>query len=383
MLREAQQQRLLFIFRTADFRLIWCYTFFENSIIQELNTLDQMLPVGKLPPEILKKIISQAPIQNSRLFMGPGIGLDCGIIDDGNKYLVLKTDPITFATEEIGWYAIQIIANDIATTGAEPLWLMVTALFPQNKTDEALIQSVCSQVFDACKSMNITLTNAHTEITYGIDRPILMCSLVGEAAKDKLITPWGAKPGDAVLVTKSIPVEGTALLAKEFPNRLRTILTTKELEKAQNYIHNPGIGISRDAKIAIQNGKITAMHDPTEGGIAAALWELSEACGYAIEMDSRCIPISPLSKKICDFFGLNPLNTIASGSLLLTVDESDAEGVIQALNREEIPCFRIGKIRSQQQIQVWNLAGSSCLERPDQDEIAKVFSKEKPVKPLA
>ncbi len=163
--------------------------------------------------------------------MGPGIGLDCGIIDDGNKYLVLKTDPITFATEEIGWYAIQIIANDIATTGAEPLWLMVTALFPQDKTDEALIQSVCSQVFDACKSMNITLTNAHTEITYGIDRPILMCSLLGEAPKDKLITPWEPNQGMLFLVTKSIPVEGTALLAKEFPNRLHAILTIKELKQ--------------------------------------------------------------------------------------------------------------------------------------------------------
>ncbi len=345
--------------------------------------MDQILPVGKLPPEILKKLISQAPIQNSRLFMGPGIGLDCGIIDDGNKYLVLKTDPITFATEEIGWYAIQIIANDIATTGAEPLWLMVTALFPQDKTDEALIQSVCSQVFDACKSMNITLTNAHTEITYGIDRPILMCSLLGEAPKDKLITPWGAKPGDAVLVTKSIPVEGTALLAKEFPNRLHAILTLKELETAQNYIHNPGIGISRDAKIAIENGHITAMHDPTEGGIAAALWELSEACGYTIEMDSRCLPISPLSKKICDFFGLNPLNTIASGSLLFTVDESDVDRVIEALERSGIPCSRIGKVQNQQQVQIWDLASSGRLERPEQDEIAKVFSKEKPFQPLA
>ena len=338
--------------------------------------MDRMLPVGKLSPEILKKIIAQAPMQDSRLFMGPGIGLDCGIVDNGNNYLVLKTDPITFATEEIGWYAIQIIANDIATTGAEPLWLMVTALFPQDKTDEVLVQKICSQVFDACRAMNITLTNAHTEITYGIERPILMCSLVGEVAKEKLITPWGAKPGDAILITKLIPVEGTALLAKEFSDRLREILSADELETAQNFIHNPGIGISKDARIAVLNGNVTAMHDPTEGGIAAALWELSEACGYAMEMDSRCIPVSPLSQKICNFFGLNPLNTIASGSLLLTVEASDAEVVIQALERSGIPCSKIGNILNQRQVQVFDLSSNSSLERPEQDEIAKVFSKD-------
>ncbi|MHC1772442.1 MAG: AIR synthase family protein [Flexilinea sp.] len=337
--------------------------------------MENILPVGKLPPDILKRIIEQAPVGDPRLIMGPGIGLDCGIIDNGNKYLVLKTDPITFATEEIGWYAIQIIANDIATTGATPLWLMVTALFPQGRTNESLIQSISGQLFDTCRTMNITLVNAHTEITYGIDRPILMCSLVGEIEKDKLITPWGAKPGDDILITKGIPIEGTALLAKEFSQQLIPLLNEDELKAAQEYTHNPGIGVSTDARIAVTNGKVTAMHDPTEGGLASALWELSEACGYRIEFDSRLVPISGLSQKICSFFGLNPLNTIASGALLMSVAPEDANKIIRALINEGIPCAKIGTISDKKQVQVWNQADQKPLFRPEQDEIAKIFSK--------
>lgn len=337
--------------------------------------MEKILPVGKLPPEVLKRIIEQAPVSDPRLIMGPGIGLDCGIIDNGNKFLVLKTDPITFATEEIGWYAIQIIANDIATTGATPLWLMVTALFPQNRTNESLIQSISGQLFNACKEMNITLVNAHTEITYGIDRPILMCSLVGEIDKNKLITPWGAKAGDDVLITKGIPIEGTALLAKEFPQQLIPFLNENELKTAQEYTHHPGIGISADARIAVTNGKVTAMHDPTEGGLASALWELSEACGYRIEFDSRLVPISRLSQKICEFFGLNPLNTIASGALLMSVNPEDTNKIIKALVTEGIPCAKIGVISDKKQVLVWNQADQRPLFRPEQDEIAKIFSK--------
>ncbi len=337
--------------------------------------MGNILPVGKLPPEILRKIIAKAPISAPGLLMGPGIGLDCGIVDNGSNYLVLKTDPITFATEEIGWYAIQIIANDLATTGATPKWLMVTALFPENKTDEALIEAVTDQLFSACREMKITLVNAHTEITYGIDRPILMCSLVGEVAREKLITAWGAKPGNDVLITKGIPIEGTALLAREFAAELKPVLTPDELRTAQAYIHQPGIGVSADARIAISAGRVTAMHDPTEGGLASALWELSEACGYTVEVDLAAVPVSAISQKVCGFFGLNPLNTIASGALLMAVDAGDTQAILQALESSGIACSRIGRISNQKKIQVFDRATATNLYRPEQDEIARIFSK--------
>lgn len=335
--------------------------------------MTELLPTGKLRPDILKKVIEKAPVFDSNLILGPGIGLDCGIVDTGSHYLVMKTDPITFATEDIGWYAVQIAANDIATTGAVPKWMMVTALFPEGKTTEALVQQITDQLFEAASAMKISLTNAHTEITVGLDRPVLMCSLIGEVQKDKLITPIGAKPGNDLLITKGIPIEGTALLAKEFPEQLQDILTEDELKEAQAYTFVPGIGISKDAGIAVNAGQVTGMHDPTEGGLASALWEFSDACGYRLEVELDAVPISDLSKKVCAAFNLNPFNTIASGSLLLSVEQRDTKAIIHALEMAGIPCSRIGSVQHQKEKAVWNINEKCLLQWPEQDDITKVF----------
>ena len=331
------------------------------------------LPIGKLPPEMLAEITRQAPVTDPRILLGPGIGLDCGIIELDDRYLVMKTDPITFATDKIGWYAVNVNANDIATTGAQPKWIMVTTLFPENKTDQESVIAVSEQLFDACRQMNISLVNAHTEITFGISRPIMVCSMVGEVAKEKLVTPKGCRPGDAILVTKGVPIEGTAILAAEFSERLKGILSKEELRTAQNFTHSPGIGVTRDAQLALANGQVTAMHDPTEGGISSALWELSHASDYHFSIDPDLIPIPALSAKICSYFGLNPLNTIASGALLMTVAQDSKEKILAAFEKEAIPCREIGTVGKEQGAAVTIDSKGTLLHWPERDEIGKVF----------
>jgi hydrogenase expression/formation protein HypE len=230
------------------------------------------LPLGKLPPEILEGILKQAPSFDERLFLGPGTGLDCAILDYGDRYLVLKTDPITFVSDEIGWYLVQINTNDIATTGALPKWLLVTALLPEGETTPELVEKLTNQVFQACRAHQISLIGGHTEITHGLDRPILIGTLIGEVSSQNLVTPKGARPGDSILITKGIPIEGTAILAREFPTRLTGELNAGEIDIARNFLHNPGISVLKEAQIAVKTGGVTAMHDPTEGGLAAALW---------------------------------------------------------------------------------------------------------------
>ena len=337
--------------------------------------MENALPVGKLPPALLRKIIDRSPRFDDRLVLGPGVGLDCGVVDMGDRYLILKVDPITFVTDDIGWYAVNIAANDIATTGAKPVWMMISALFPEGKTDEALVNRVTDQLAQSCAELGITLANAHTEITHDLDRPILTCSLLGEVAKDRLILPTGARPGDEILLTKGIPIEGTAILANEFPDRLAGKLTAAEIAEARAYSRNPGIGVTRDARIAVSAGKITAMHDPTEGGLAAALWELSEAARCAIEIDLAAIPVSDVSRKILAVFGLNPLNTIASGALLMTVDPADSAAVLSALNAAGIAAAKIGRVLDETgTVSVRAGVCGTELPRPDADEIAGVFS---------
>lgn len=334
------------------------------------------LPVGKLPVDLLSALLAGAPLSDPRVLVGPGIGLDCAIIDLGSTYLVIKSDPITFATEDIGWYLVQVNTNDIATTGATPRWLMVTALLPEGLTSIESARSITHQLFEACRAQDISLIGGHTEITYGIDRPILSGTLIGEVERDKLILPSGARPGDRLLLTKGVPIEATAILAREFRGQLSTFLSSHEIQQAQNYLHEPGISVLRDARLAIAAGKVTAMHDPTEGGLSTALWELAEASQKTLVFDPSAVVITELSARICNFFHLDPHSAIASGAMLMAVDPQDAQKIKSALEENGIACTEIGWVE-QGPAQVWRQTRSDrqLLPRPTRDEIARLFER--------
>ncbi len=153
--------------------------------------MDTTLPLGKIPAEMLRRILERAPVSDPRVRLGPGIGLDCAVLDLGDRLLVLKSDPITFASDEIGWYLVQINANDIATSGAQPRWLLVTALLPENKTTSNMVDAISDQVFQACRQAGISVIGGHTEITGGLEHPILIGTLIGEVDGKHLVTPRG------------------------------------------------------------------------------------------------------------------------------------------------------------------------------------------------
>ena len=332
------------------------------------------LPLGKLSPQLLDQLVGTAPITDPRVILGPGIGLDCAVVNMGNTMLVFKSDPITFATDEIGWYSVQVCANDIATMGAEPRWMLTTLMLPEDKSTEDDVVEINNQLQRACQSLNISLIGGHTEVTHSIDRPIISSTMIGEVAPRNLITQRGAKPGNVILLTKGIPVEATAILSREFPHLLKDILTPSELRQAQDYLYIPGIGITLDADIAVHAGQVTAMHDPTEGGLAAALWELSTASTACFIIDPEKIIVPDIPRKICDSFGLNPMATIASGALLMTCEANDAKGICKALTAEGIPCSCIGEVTADLQGVFTIEDGKKVpLPRPERDEIARFF----------
>ncbi len=332
------------------------------------------LPVGKLPADLLAKLPAQTPVQDPRVVLGPGVGLDCAVIEAGDYLLVYKSDPITFAAEAIGWYAVQVNANDIATAGATPRWFLVTLLLPEERTTAVLVEQIFHQLTDACQEIGVSLVGGHTEITFGLERPLIVGTMIGEVAPDRLVTPRGAAPGDRILLTKGVPIEATAILAREFPDRLRPVLSEAEIKQAAAFLTKPGISVLRDAQIAMQAGRVTAMHDPTEGGLAGALWELAEASNRQLIVDLTAVPIPPLSARICSVFNLDLLATIASGALLLTSPATDALYIQRALEREGIGCTDIGVIADgSPSVQRQTSTGYEELRRPGRDEIVRVY----------
>ncbi len=328
-----------------------------------------ILPLGKLPPDVLGLLLARVPA-DPRVLVGPRLGEDAAVIDMGEVCLVAKTDPITFATDEIGWYAVQVNANDVATTGATPRWFMATVLLPGGLADAGLARRIFEQILAACARLGITLIGGHTEITHGLDRPIVAGTLLGEVSRDQLILTGGARPGDRVLLTKGFPIEATAIIARERRAELIPVFGEAMVSRAAGYLTDPGISVVRDARIATGAGRVTSMHDPTEGGVATALWELAEASGVTVEVTVETWPIRPEGARLCAHFGLDPLGAIASGALLLTVAPESAEAVRTALESAGIPACELGSVKAGP-AQVWYQG--HLLPRPARDEIAKLF----------
>jgi hydrogenase maturation factor len=252
--------------------------------------------------------------------------------------------------------------------------MLLTLLLPEHKTNSQLVEQVFTQVYDACKKLDISVIGGHTEITSGLDQVIVVATMVGEAEYDHLVTPRGAQPGNTLLLTKGVPIEATALIAREGSSLLEGEFKLDELELAANFLYEPGISVLNDARIAQSAGGVTAMHDPTEGGLAAALWELAEASQVSIVVDTDAIPVPPISRRICRFLDIDPLAAIASGALLLSVQADSAKIVQSALENAGIPCVRIGEIEPSP-VRVVQASGSSqkCLQRPERDAITKLY----------
>ena len=335
---------------------------------------EKNIAIGKLPPELLKKLLQQAPILDDRILSGPGIGIDCAVIKMGEKALAVKTDPITFVSDEIGWYAVQVCANDIVTTGSKPLWYLATVLLPEKSTTQTMVEEIGNQIYETCAGLGISVIGGHTEVTTGLDRPIVVGTMIGEVEYDHLLSPADSNPGDHVLLTKGVPIETTAIIAREFKDRLLGTLNQEEIEVAARYLYDPGISVIKDAQIALDAGVVHAMHDPTEGGLAAALWEMSDACGHGIVFDPDSVYIPELARKVCDVFGIDPLASIASGALLMSVPDDNLDQICTALSESGIHCADIGRVVDENHGLVTIVNGKEKVyPRPERDEIATLF----------
>jgi hydrogenase maturation factor len=334
-----------------------------------------VFPTGKLPLEFLQKLLQTCTRSDARLIAGPRIGEDVAVIDMGDRYIVVKTDPITFATDQIGWYVVNVNANDIATSGARPMWMLNTLLLPEHGTTPELVTSIFEQLRNACEELDITLVGGHTEVTWGLERPIIVGVLIGEVARDRLITTAGAQVGDKVLLVKGVPIEATAIIAYERAADLRRRGYDEEfLHKAQGYLHDPGISVVTAARIAAAHPGVHAMHDPTEGGLATGLHELAIAGGTGLRLEVDRVPILPEALRLCSEYGLNPLGAIASGALIITVAPERCEALLRAYAEARIACTCIGDLLPPGDgIYIIRDGLHQPLPRFDTDEITKVF----------
>jgi len=331
-------------------------------------------PVGKLPPRILQALLAQCRVsRRSRVVLGPRFGEDAAVIDFGAKYLVAKTDPITFTSERLGWYAVNINGNDVATLGARPLWFLATLLLPEKATSLPLVRKIFRETLRACRELGVTLCGGHTEITRGIDRPIMVGQMLGEVGKSKLVRKDSQQPGDLVLLTRGIAIEGTAILAREKRLTLARKLPMKTLRHAERLLFRPGISVVRDALLAQRHGEIHAMHDPTEGGLTSGLYELAKA-GVGLRIWKDKVPVLEETRSFSEILGFDPFALIASGALLVVASANSTPNLLRAYTRHGVRAAIIGEVREAAEgIQVVEKNRVRQLRVPARDEIARLL----------
>jgi hydrogenase maturation factor len=293
---------------------------------------------------MLKQIVlSRLGIDDPRVLLGPHIGEDASIIDFGQKALVVHSDPITGAVENLGWLAVNVCANDIATRGAKPRWLLIVILLPESATT-AQLRSLTNQIDQAAKKLGAAVVGGHSEITPSISRPVVITTAIGEVSKRKFLRTSGAKAGDSIILTKGAAIEGTAILASELNRQLQGKIEAKTLDRARQFIQKTSV--VEDALTAVEAGKVHAMHDATEGGIAGGLQEIAWASNVGLIAHEQKILISKETEAICKSLSIDPLRTISSGALIISAASSSANKIVTSLEKKGIKSSTIGKITS-------------------------------------
>ena len=333
------------------------------------------MEVGKFPASLLERILAKVDISDPRVVVGPRVGEDTAVLQTSGSLLVAKSDPVTFATDQIGWYAVQVNANDVACTGGTPKWFLATLLVPERFTEDEA-EAVFDQITEACRSIDVSLVGGHSEVTYGIDRPIIMGTMLGEVEQDNLILTGGAQEGDSIVVTKGIAIEGTALLAREKASQLlQAGMSQEEIDKAASLLSVPGVSVLHDARVACASSQVHSMHDVTEGGLVTGLREVAKASGLGLAIEESSVPILSECQEVCEALGLDPLGLLASGALLITLPTADVPGLLTSLEGEGINGFEIGTmIEAAEGIQMVEFHGETPLPEFSRDELARYMS---------
>ena len=330
------------------------------------------LPVGKLPAALLESGLEGIGSDDPALLVGAAVGEDAAAIDVGRtEVLVAASDPITLAVDSMARYAVLVNANDVATSGAVPRWLLSTLLFPPGFSASEVL-SLIDDIREVCAACGVALCGGHTEISDAVSRPVIVGTMLGTVSKERLIDKRGMKEGDRLLLTKKVAVEGTALLAREHRSKLLGAgVTPVEIEEASVFLDR--IGILEEARIAGSFDGVTALHDVTEGGLATAVWELGAAGGRRLRLHRERIPVYPQTERFCSVLGLDPLGLIGSGSLLITCSPATATSLAAAIEAAGIEVAEIGEVLGGGEgIEVFQEGVRSEWPRFERDEVSRL-----------
>lgn len=327
------------------------------------------MKIGKLPePVLIRSVLKEIKHRREEVLVGPAVGQDCAVLKarDG-EVLVFSSDPITGTVKDIGSHSVHITANDLAASGAEPVGIMITILLTP-ETEEAELKEMMRGVEAACSQLNIEVMGGHTEITDVVKQPLISLTGVGTIKEKEVLTTASVKPGQDIVITKWVGLEGTSIAAKEREDKLLERFAPSLVETARNF--DQYLSVVPEAQIAKEWGA-SAMHDITEGGVFGALWEFGSGSGVGLDIDLKKIPIRQETVEVCELLGLNPYILMSSGSMMIAAD--DGYGLVRKLSQAGISASVVGKATDKKERILRNGEETRYLDKPQSDELYKIY----------
>ncbi len=338
--------------------------------------MPELPAVGKISPEIFQDLIyPRLGAARGEVLVGPRSGVDIAVVRTApGRVMATTCDPVfvvpQYGMKRAAWFAIHILASDVATSGLPPAYMAIDLNLPLEIT-EAELTELWDGMHRTSEELGMAVISGHTARYEGCAYPMVGgATVIAVGDEDKYVTPEMARPGDVVMCTKGAAIEATGLFGVTFPDQLAQRIGGDLAQKAQDLFYQ--MSVVRDAMAAASYGVrahgVTAMHDATECGVLGGVFEIAQASQVGVRLDARAVPVREETAALCSYLGIDPLAAISEGTLLLTARPEHADGVRQALAAEGIPAQPIGEILPAERGMIRTTAtGDQELQHPGVD----------------
>lgn len=304
---------------------------------------DKRIPSGKVPPDLLNRLLNLPRRTSPAVLVGPGPGEDAAVLRMGKSLMAVTSDPITFSTPRPGYYAVHVNANDIAVMGGRPQFLTLTMILPPQATERQAAR-IMHEAIRAADALEIVLIGGHSEVSDAVRTPIVSVTMFGRLIGERPLRTGDGQPGDAIIQVNPMGIEGTSILASEHYPRLREKLDAALVDRAAGFLFDPGISVVAPARLAVEKLEVHAMHDPTEGGLATGLQEIAAASQTGLVVQEASLLSAEETILICRHLQFDPLGLISSGCLLFTLPADQAADAVQCMNAAGYRAAEIGRL---------------------------------------
>lgn len=322
--------------------------------------------VGKVSDSVLKRsVLKNIKKRRNEMVIGAAPGEDCAIFSLAkDAQLSTCTSQTVVCGEGDTARLLQKVCNNLACSGAAPIGVLLNITLPENAR-EIRIKEIMAGAEKVAAGINMQIMGGHTTVSPYVTKTIVSAIGYGQIIGNALTTK-GIKPGMDIVVSKWIGLEGTALLAKQAERALKERYPAYMIDEAICF--EQCLSILPEAAVAVSSGT-RHLHDASEGGIFAALWELAESSGVGLEIELRRLPIRQETVEVCEFLGVNPYELLSGGSLLMVTE--DGSMLVEKLWDAGINAVVVGRTTDSNDRIIYNGEEKRFMDKPVMDEIHK------------